>query len=114
MKARAELVKKLNGLGRQLYPFSAFRTSLRAAGLMRAISEPGAEPDRRWSRLYGVLQKELAARLQRDGQELVAAGQSDADALASLAGRAARYNRLAAARATELIAAVQAGRDETG
>jgi hypothetical protein len=114
MKARAELVKKLNGLGRQLYPFSAFRTSLRAAGLIRATSEPGAEPDRRWSRLYGVLQKELAARLQREGQELVAAGQSDAEALASLAGRAARYNRLAAARATELIAAVQAGCDETG
>jgi hypothetical protein len=84
MTARSELVRTLNQLGRRCYPFAAFRTRLKRAGIQLGERAEAGPEDRRWTRLYGLVQRELSQRLQREGQALVAGGAADAQALATL------------------------------
>ena len=104
MSARAELVRALNQLGREIYPFNAFRAALRAAGIVLRERSEGDPEQRRCSRLYGLVQRELSTRLAAAGRELVAGGQGDAQALAALNARGAEFARQAAAIAARLIA----------
>jgi hypothetical protein len=104
MVARAELVRTLNQLGRTIYPFSAFRAALRTAGIVLRERSEGDPEQRRWSRLYGLVQRELSARLAVAGRELVAGGRGDAQALAALSARGAAFAQQAAASAARLIA----------
>src|SRR5439155_18643707 len=70
MTARLELVKALRGIGRSAFPFGAFRESLRRAGVAPPAKSASDQDDRRWSRLYGLVQRELSARLAAEGRKL--------------------------------------------
>jgi hypothetical protein len=97
MMARSALLKALSQLGRQVYPFAAFRQTLKSAGIVLPDREEAKEATRRWNPLYGKVQRELVARLREDGRSLVAAGQTDPETLATLTSRSrdlARYAHL--------------------
>jgi hypothetical protein len=105
MTARSELKRALNQLGRTVFPFGAYRKLLRQAGVQLPEREEGRPADRRWSRLYGLAQREFSERLVAEGRALVAAGQNDPQALATLQARGAELAREAAAIAERLIRA---------
>lgn len=107
MSARAELTRSLSQLGRAVYPFSAFRATLKAMGIQlpdRAEDRAGA---RAWNRLYGLTQRELSAEIIAQGRSLVARGQNDAQALVTLRGRSAELARQAASIAQRLVSEQQ-------
>jgi hypothetical protein len=105
MSARSELKKSFNQLGRTAFPFGAYRKRLHQTGVQLPEREEAGPADRRWSRLYGLTQRELSQRLLLEGRALVAAGQTDAQALASLQARGAELAREAGAIAERLIRA---------
>jgi hypothetical protein len=98
--ARSELVERLREVQRAGYPFSQFRADLAARGLPAA--GPGAE--RRWGRLYGGVMKVLDEQVRAQGRELVAAGRTEAQALAELDARRARWTAIARRALDERLA----------
>jgi hypothetical protein len=104
MAARAELLKSFNQLGRKIYPFSAFRTALKTAGVVLPDRTEQTPEQRRWSRLYGLVQRDLTNRLAGEGRAMVGNGQTDAQAVANLSARSPELAAQAAAIATRLIA----------
>ncbi len=92
--ARSELVDKLRDVERAAYPYGRFREDLTARGI-----PPAANGDKRWSRLFGSIQKELAAEVRAEGRRLraLSASATDASVLAELDGQRPRW--LARARA---------------
>ena len=79
LTARSDVVERLREVERGAYPYGRFREDLAARGLTAAGNN-----DRRWSRLYGSVMKELAAELRAEGRRLRANGSSEAAALADL------------------------------
>jgi hypothetical protein len=79
LTARAEVVDRLREVERGAYPYGRFREDLTARGLTTTGNN-----DRRWSRLYGSVMKELAIELRSEGRRLRAGGASESAALAEL------------------------------
>jgi hypothetical protein len=86
LTARSEVVDRLREVERAAYPYGRFREDLAARGL---TTNPSA--DRRWSRVYGSVMKELAAELRAEGRRLRAATSNDAAVLAELDGQRSRW-----------------------
>jgi hypothetical protein len=86
LTARAEVVDRLRDVERGAYPYSRFRDDLTARGLT-----PAGNHDRRWSRLYGSVMKELAGELRAEGRRQRAGGASEAAVLAKLDGQRATW-----------------------
>jgi hypothetical protein len=107
MAARSELVRTLNQLGRRCFPFAAFRTRLRRSGIQLGERSAAHPEDKRWTRLFGQLQRELSTYLHSQGRALVAGGASDAQALAALS---ASCEKLAATAERMLAALIEAER----
>ena len=108
MTARAELTRTLSQLGRRCYPFATFRARLAAVGIKLGDRAEANPEDRRWSRLYGVLQRQLSERIKANGRALVAGGASDAEALAALTERCPALARDADQQLARLIGAERA------
>ena len=103
MAARTDLTRTFSQLGRSLYPFGAFRITLKSQGITLPHRSQASPDSRNWSRLYGPIQRELSARLLDEGRALVASGLSDVQALAALRARGPELARHAAATAIRLI-----------
>ncbi|MBI4492815.1 MAG: hypothetical protein HY690_08500 [Chloroflexi bacterium] len=88
LRARAELVERLQQIERAVYPFSALRQEVARRG-------PAALDDRRLGRLHGEIMKRVRAELWRAGRRLVAEGQTEQQALVALEALGARFTRLA-------------------
>jgi hypothetical protein len=86
LTARAEVVDRLRDVERGAYPYGRFREDLTARGLTTSGNH-----DRRWSRLYGSVMKELAAGLRAEGRRLQAGGASESAVLAELEGQRATW-----------------------
>ena len=65
LTARAEVVDRLREIERGAYPYGRYREDLTARGLTAAGNN-----DRRWSRLYGSVMKELASEVRSEGRRL--------------------------------------------
>lgn len=107
LTARQELRKTANGIGRLAYAFAAFRADLQTRGIVlppRGAPDPGGV-EKAWTRLYGLVQQELGLRIKTEGLRLVQAGQSDAQAVATLQQRAPELGQAARRRASALIEA---------
>jgi hypothetical protein len=87
LTARSEVVERLRDVERAAYPYGRFREDLTARGLTAGA----ANQDRRWSRVYGSVMKELAREIRLEGRRLRAGGASDASVLADLDGQRARW-----------------------
>jgi hypothetical protein len=79
LSARSEVVDKLREVERGAYPYGRFREDLTARGLTAPASN-----DRRWSRIYGAVMKELAGEIRAEGRHLRSQGSNDATVLARL------------------------------
>lgn len=86
LTARSEVVDRLREVERGAYPYGRFREDLTARGLS---STPSA--DRRWSRVYGSVMKELASELRAEGRRLRGAGSTDTTVLTELDGQRTRW-----------------------
>ncbi|MFN8637080.1 MAG: hypothetical protein U0893_24800 [Chloroflexota bacterium] len=86
LTARSEVVDRLREVERAAYPYGRFREDLTARGLTTTPNN-----DRRWSRVYGSVMKELAGELRAEGRRLRTAGSNDATVLAELDGQRARW-----------------------
>jgi hypothetical protein len=86
LTARSDVVDRLREVERGAYPYGRFREDLIARGL---TASPNG--DRRWSRLYGSIMKELAAEVRAEGRRLRASGGTDLSALAELDLQRARW-----------------------
>jgi hypothetical protein len=86
LTARSEVVERLREVERGAYPYGRFREDLTARGLTAATNN-----DRRWSRVYGSVMKELAGEIRAEGRQLRAGGSNDATVLATLDGQRARW-----------------------
>ena len=86
--ARSELVDTLREVERGAYPYGRYREDLTARGV-----PPAANGDKRWSRLFGSIQKELSSELRAEGRRLrtASASTTDASVLAELDGQRARW-----------------------
>lgn len=84
--ARSELVDKLKDVERAAYPYGRFREDLTARGV-----PPAANADKRWSRLFGSIQKELSGELRAEGRRLRATATTDAAVLTELDGQRTRW-----------------------
>jgi len=82
--ARNELVERLRDVERAGYPYGRFREDLKVRGAANG-------DDRRASRLYGQIMKQLAAEIRAEGRRLRASGRSDLEALADLDSQRARW-----------------------
>ena len=97
------LLRSFSQLGRQVFPYAAYRQLLKSLGLKLPERDEAPDDGPRWGSLYGLTQRELTTRLAAEGRALVAAGQTDAQALAALGARAADFAREAAEIARRLI-----------
>jgi len=86
LTARAEVVDRLRDVERGAYPYGRYREDLTARGLTTAGNN-----DRRWSRLYGSVMKELASEVRAEGRRLRNGGASDAAVLAELDGQRSKW-----------------------
>jgi hypothetical protein len=86
LTARSEVVERLREIERSAYPYGRYRDDLTARGLSAS-----ANGDRRWSRLYGSVMKELASELRAEGRRLRSIGGSEASVLADLEGQRAKW-----------------------
>ncbi|HZU07802.1 MAG TPA: hypothetical protein VFB73_17700 [Chloroflexota bacterium] len=100
MAAREALERELRALEESLYPFRQFRADL-AATVAEANSEDGASRSLR--ERYRAVRAAIHARICQEGRALVAAGQSEALALATLRAQAPALSRLARALAHEAL-----------
>jgi hypothetical protein len=91
LTARSEVVDRLRDVERSAYPYGRFRDDLTARGLTSAGNN-----DRRWSRLYGSIMKELSAELRVEGRRQRSSGASESTVLTQLDGQ--RTNWLARGR----------------
>ena len=96
LTARAEVVDRLREVERGAYPYGRYREDLTARGLTTAGNH-----DRRWSRLYGSVMKELAGELRAEGALRVgrAGGRQRVRPRARRAGARQRATWLARGRA---------------
>src|SRR6185436_21064790 len=76
LTARSEVVDRLREIERGAYPYGRYREDLTARGLTAAGNN-----DRRWSRLYGSVMKELATEIRSEGRRLLADGASESTVL---------------------------------
>jgi hypothetical protein len=86
LTARAEVVDRLREIERAAYPYGRYREDLTARGLTTAGNN-----DRRWSRLYGSVMKELATEIRVEGRRLRDGGAGEPAALAELDGQRAKW-----------------------
>lgn len=86
LTARAEVVDRLRDVERGAYPYGRYREDLTARGLTTAGNN-----DRRWSRLYGSVMKELASEVRAEGRRLRDGGARDAAVLAELDGQRSKW-----------------------
>ena len=86
LTARAEVVDRLREIERGAYPYGRYREDLTARGLTAAGNN-----DRRWSRLYGSVMKELGTELRTEGRRLRDGGAGEAAVLAELEGQRAKW-----------------------
>jgi hypothetical protein len=86
LSARSEVVDRLREVERGSYPYGRFREDLTARGLTAA-----ANNDRRWSRIYGSVMKELASEIRAEGRRLRARSANDTTVLAALDEQRARW-----------------------
>jgi hypothetical protein len=84
--ARSEVVDRLREVERASYPYGRFREDLTARGLSAPASN-----DRRWSRVYGAVMKELASEIRAEGRRMRARGNNDATVLAQLDEQRSRW-----------------------
>ena len=84
--ARSEVVDRLREIERGAYPYGRYREDLTARGLTTAGNN-----DRRWSRLYGSVMKELASEIRAEGRRLRDGGAGEAAVLAELDGQRAKW-----------------------
>ena len=93
LNARAEVVDRLREVERGAYPYGRFREDLTARGHSTgpAGGSGGSSSDRRWSRLYGSIMKELAGEIRAEGRQLRTRGANDVTVLAELDGQRARW-----------------------
>jgi hypothetical protein len=96
LAARSEVVDRLREVERGSYPYSRFREDLTARGITATSSAGGAstnasQNDRRWSRVYGAVMKELAGEIRAEGRRLRGRGTTDATILAELDEQRARW-----------------------
>ena len=82
LTARSEVVDRLREVERGAYPYGRFREDLTARGLTATGNN-----DRRWSRVFGLVMKELATELRAEGRRLRAGGASESAVLAELEGQ---------------------------
>jgi hypothetical protein len=99
MAAREALERELRALEESLYPFRQFRADLAAAA--EADGENGTSRSLR--ERYRAVRAAIHARICQEGRALVAAGQSEALALATLRAQAPALSRLARALAREVL-----------
>jgi hypothetical protein len=105
LSARSEVVDKLREVERGAYPYGRFREDLTARGLTAPASN-----DRRWSRIYGAVMKELAGEIRAEGRRLRARGSSDGTVLAQLDEQRSKW----LARGRALLDQRLASRSESG
>ena len=86
LTARSEVVDRLREVERAAYPYGRFRDDLTARGLTTAGNN-----DKRWSRLYGSIMKELATELRVAGRRLRADGVPETTVLDQLDGQRATW-----------------------
>ena len=86
LTARAEVVDRMREIERGSYPYGRYREDLTARGLTTAGSN-----DRRWSRLYGSVMKELGGEVRAEGRRLRDSGRGDAAVLTELDGQRAKW-----------------------
>ena len=86
LTARSEVVDRLREVERGAYQYGRFREDLTARGLTAASNN-----DRRWSRIYGSIMKELAVEIRAEGRRLRGRGTVDAAILAELEEQRARW-----------------------
>jgi len=86
LAARSEVVDRLREIERAAYPYGRYREDLTARGLTAAGNN-----DRRWSRLYGSVMKELATEIRTEGRRLRDTGAAEAAALAELDGQRPKW-----------------------
>lgn len=86
LTARSEVVDRLREVERGSYPYGRFREDLTARGLTATTNN-----DRRWSRVYGSIMKELASEIRAEGRRLRERGSNDATVLAELDEQRARW-----------------------
>jgi hypothetical protein len=79
LSARSEVVDRLREVERGSYPYGRFREDLTARGVTAASNN-----DRRWSRIYGAVMKELAGEIRAEGRRLRRESGNDAAVLAQL------------------------------
>jgi hypothetical protein len=84
--ARSEVVERLREVERGAYAYGRFREDLTARGVA-----PAGNNDRRWSRLYGSIMKELGAELRAEGRRLRDHGVGEIAALAEIDGKRATW-----------------------
>jgi hypothetical protein len=87
------VVDRLREVERGSYPYGRFREDLTARGITTAPSSSNstANSDRRWSRVYGAVMKELASEIRAEGRRLRGRGTTDATILAALDEQRARW-----------------------
>jgi hypothetical protein len=86
LTARSEVVDRLREVERGAYPYGRFREDLTARGLAAVGNN-----DRRWSRVYGSVMKELATELRSEGRRLRVGGASESAVLVELDGQRAKW-----------------------
>lgn len=86
LTARSEVVDRLKEIERGSYPYGRFREDLTARGITTA-----GNSDRRWSRLFGSIMKDLSLELRAEGRRLRTGDRSDADVLLDLEAQSARW-----------------------
>ncbi|MBI2939605.1 MAG: hypothetical protein HYY04_04135 [Chloroflexi bacterium] len=103
MRRRRELQQRVRALRRCPYTFEEFADDVRAMGL----GEEDSAVDRGWGQRYGEIASAHAAAIMQAGRTLVAAGHSDAQALAALEHRVAEFATRARVRARAMLALLQ-------
>lgn len=99
MRHRRELIQRLRAVRRCPYTFREFVEDLQAAGLL----DTGVDPEPLWGPQYGEVARGHAGAVMVAGRALIARGQSDAQALASLEQRTGEFAARARARARALM-----------
>lgn len=94
LTARSELVERMREVERGGYGYGQFRQDLTARGI-----DGGQNADKRWSRLYGSIMKQLSEEVRLEGRRLRQSGRAELDALSDLDGQRAHW----LARAREIL-----------
>ena len=100
LEKRKLLEDRLAQLPRTAYPFGRLRSDLHKLHVPRAILDSRGA----LGRAYGEVTREMLAAIRAAGQELVASGVSQTDALEQLASEAPRWAAIGAAQARTIAA----------